>query len=406
MSLHGTAFSASQAAGQDVVPFSRPALVGREREYVAAVMEGATFAGGSGPFHGKCREWFAHTYPTARAFLTPSCTHALEVAALASGVGPGDEVILPSFTFATTATAFARTGAHLVFVDIRPDTMNIDPACVAAAVTGRTRAIIAMHYGGVACDMEALSTLTRRYGLWLIEDAAQALLCSWRGRPLGTIGQFGAFSFHETKTIHAGDGGALLTAPAYAGVCEMVVQKGTNRARFLRGEVDKYDWEALGSSYQLSELSSALLLGQLEAARAVIDRRRRLWDLYAAALAPLAAEGRIGLPVVPADCTHAAHMFAIKTADATERQALIAALREKGIHATFHFVPLHSSPAGRRLARFAGADRHTTRESNRLLRLPLFHGLREEQVLRVADAVTAFYADATRPRPARKLAER
>lgn len=374
----------------EAIPFNRPALVGRERDYVNEVLSGTAFAS-IGPFHRRCQAWFVAHYPGVQTFLTPSCTAALETAALATGIGPGDEVILPSFTFTSTATAFARTGAKLVFVDIDPVTMNIDPDCVAAAVTGRTRALVVMHYAGVACDMDRLGAIADRHRLWLIEDAAQALLCTYKGRQLGTIGQFGALSFHETKNIHSGEGGALMAAPTHARLCETVLEKGTNRARFLRGEVDKYTWESLGSSYSLPELPSALLLGQLEAARGVIDRRLMLWALYREALKPLADDELIDLPVIPEGCKHNAHILFLKCADATERQALIGHLKEHGVQAVFHYVPLHSAPAGRRLGVFAGEDRHTTRESDRLLRLPLFHGLRESQVLRVADLITGFY---------------
>ncbi|MFA7429426.1 MAG: dTDP-4-amino-4,6-dideoxygalactose transaminase [Rhodospirillaceae bacterium] len=372
------------------IPFNRPALVGRELEYTAAVLGGASFAS-IGTFHRRCQGWFAEAYPGLQTFLTPSCTHALEAAALACGLGRGDEVILPSFTFTSTATAFARTGAKLVFVDIEPGTMNIDPACVEAAVTDRTRAIIAMHYAGVACDMERLGRIAERHRLWVFEDAAQALLCTWRGRLLGTLGHFGAFSFHETKNIHSGEGGALMAGPLHATLCETVLEKGTNRSRFLRGEVDKYTWETLGSSFALSELPSAMLLAQLEAAHDVIAHRRMLWDTYAQDLRPLAETGRIELPVVPEDCVHNGHIFFIKTADLAERTRLIDALKAAGVHATFHYVPLHSSPAGQRLATFAGEDRFTTRESDRLLRLPLFHALREDQVRRVTALIHRFY---------------
>lgn len=374
----------------EAIPFNRAALVGRERDYVNEVLAGTAFAS-IGPFNRRCQAWFAAQYPDVQTFLTPSCTAALEAAAIATGIGPGDEVILPSFTFTSTATAFARTGARLVFVDIDPATMNIDPDRVASAITPRTRAVVVMHYAGVGCDMDRLTTIADQHRLWLIEDAAQALLCTYKGRPLGTIGQFGTFSFHETKNIHSGEGGALMAAPMHARLCETVLEKGTNRARFLRGEVDKYTWESLGSSYALAELPSALLLGQLEAAREVINRRLLLWTLYREALRPLADDGLIELPVIPEGREHNAHIAYLKCADSIERQALIDHLKGHGVQAVFHYVPLHSAPAGRRLGVFAGDDRYTTRESERLLRLPLFHGLREQQVLRVADLVTAFY---------------
>lgn len=386
-----TPLERAASSPREPVPFNRAGVVGNERTYVDQVLNGHSFAS-IGAFHRRCAEWLTAHCGGARAFLTPSCTHALEISALACGLGPGDEVILPSFTFTTTATAFARTGATLVFVDIEPGTMNVDPACVEAAITERTRAIVVMHYGGVACAMDRLNALAARHGLWLVEDAAQALLCTCNGRPLGTLGHFGTLSFHETKNIHCGEGGALLVRDAdLVEPCERIQEKGTNRSRFLRGEVDKYTWETLGSSYALAELPSAFLLAQLEAAHRVIDERRRLWSRYHVMLEPLAAEGLIGLPEVPEGRIHNAHIFFIKTRDAAERQDLIAFLKDDGIHATFHYVPLHTSPGGRRYGRFAGEDRHTTRESERLLRLPLFYGLRDDQVVRVADRVSAFY---------------
>lgn len=390
MSIEGHLRAAPDLVRRQTIPFSRPSLVGRERDYVADVMDNGQFAS-IGPFHRRCREWFGRHYPGAQAFLTPSCTHALEAAAVAAGIGHGDEVILPSFTFTATATAFARTGAKLVFVDLDPATMNIDPACVAAAVTPRTRAVVVMHYAGVACDMERLAEIADRHRLWLIEDAAQALLCTWRGRLLGTLGHFGTFSFHETKNIHCGEGGALLARPEQAPLCETVIEKGTNRARFLRGEIDKYTWETLGSSYALAELPAAVLLGQLEKAQEVIAHRLRLWETYAEALRPLAEAGHIELPVVPQEARHNGHIFWLKTEDGEERQRLIDHLKADGVHATFHYVPLHTSPGGRRFGVFGGEDRHTTRESDRLLRLPMFHALTEEQVLRVAALVRHFY---------------
>ena len=374
------------------IPFNRPVTLGTELDKIAAVFANQRFAD-KGEFVGRCARWFKETHAAEDVLMTPSCTHALEAAALLCEIGPGDEVILPSFAFTTTATAFARCGASLVFVDIRPETMNIDPECVAAAITDRTKVIVALHYGGVTCDMDALCALADEHGIALVEDAAQAILCTYKDRPAGTFGGFGCFSFHETKNIQCGEGGALfVNDPAKIPAAEIVWEKGSNRSSFIRGEVDKYTWMGLGSSYAMSEVAAAFLYAQLEQAEAIIADRLRTWSVYADALGPLAGNGAIALPHVPSECRHNGHVFYIKTADEAERDALQAHLRDRSIQAVFHYIPLHSAPEGRRRGRFAGEDQWTTRESARLLRLPLYYGMSEGQALEVVDGITDFYA--------------
>lgn len=376
---------------RETIPFSTPAVTGREIDNLTEVLRARRFTG-NGPFAKACRAWFAEVYGTPAALLTPSCTHALEMAALLGRVAPGDEVILPSFTFTSTATAFVRSGARLAFVDVRPDTMNIDPECVERAVTKRTRAIAVMDYAGVACDFDRIGEIARAHGLLLVEDAAQALLATYNRRWCGTLADLGCISFHETKNIHCGEGGCLLVNhEEMVGRAEIIQEKGTDRSRFLRGEVDKYTWQDSGSSFVLSEISAAFLLAQLEHAKEIISDRCRTWALYHDALAPLARRGTIGVPHVPDTCVHNGHIYYIKTKDKTDRDALIAFLKARGVQATFHYVPLHSAPAGREFGHFVGEDRWTTRESERLLRLPLFHGMGEEEVARVVAAIKDYY---------------
>jgi dTDP-4-amino-4,6-dideoxygalactose transaminase len=371
------------------LPFNRPAITGYEQAYLDQVMARGKLAAG-GPFSTRCNAWLEEHFGAPGALTTTSCTHALEMAAMLSGVQPGDEVILPSFAFSSTATAFARCGASLVFVDIEPATMNIDPAAVAAAITPRTRVIVALHYAGVACDMDVLARLAGQHGLIIVEDAAQAIFSSFRRQACGTFGAFGCLSFHETKNIHCGEGGALvINDPDLVARAEIIWEKGTDRARFFRGEVDKYTWQDLGSSYVLGELCSAFLLAQMEHGEAITRDRLRSWQEYRQALAPLAEQGLIELPVIPDSCQHNGHIFWLKTRDQEEQARLISFLKQRSIHSVFHYVPLHSSPAGRRYGRFAGSDRYTSREAARLVRLPLFYGF--DQAASVAGAVCAFY---------------
>jgi dTDP-4-amino-4,6-dideoxygalactose transaminase len=380
-----------RAKQQETIPFSRPSLTGKEFDYLKQVFEIGKFSG-KGHFSKACREWFSENYGTSSVLMTPSCTHALEIAAMLTEVGPGDEVILPSFTFTSTATAFVRCGASLVFVDIRPDTMNIDPEQIERAITDRTKVIVTMDYAGVACDYDRINEIARAHGLIVVEDAAQALLCSYKGDWCGTLGDLGCFSFHETKNLQCGEGGALVAGNQDFFVrAEIIQEKGTDRSRFLRGEVDKYTWQDCGSSYELSEINGSILRCQLEHANEIMNDRRRSWDTYQQLLTPLAHAGKIGVPYVPQHCVHNGHIYYIKTQDKTDRDALIAFLKARGAHSTFHYVPLHSAPAGRKFGRFNGDDRWTTAESERLLRLPLYYQMEEEHVIRVAEAVKDYY---------------
>jgi dTDP-4-amino-4,6-dideoxygalactose transaminase len=345
---------------------------------------------GDGEFTKKCHAWLEERTGTAKALLTTSGTHSLEMAALLCDLKPGDEVILPSYTFSSTANAFVLTGARLVFVDIRPDTMNIDEKLIESAITPRTRVICAMHYAGVSCAMDEIMDIARRHHLLVVEDAAQGVMSLYKGRPLGSIGDYGCYSFHETKNYSMGEGGALLVRDD-DGRAEIIREKGTNRSQFFRGMVDKYTWVDYGSSYLPSELNAAYLYGQLEIADEINQARLQAWAQYYALLSPLEQQGYIQLPHIPAECTHNAHMFWLKAKDLAERTALIAFLKEKEIGAVFHYVPLHSAPAGLRFGRFHGEDVYTTAESNRLLRLPMYYGITPETVALVADAVADFY---------------
>lgn len=346
---------------------------------------------GDGDFTRKCHAWLREHTGTASALLTTSGTHALEMAALLCDLEPGDEVILPSYTFSSTANAFVLAGAKLVFVDIRPDTMNLDERLIEDAITDRTRVICAVHYAGVSCAMDEILAIAERHGLRVVEDAAQGVMSAYKGRALGTIGDFGCYSFHETKNYSMGEGGALLLRND-DGRAEILREKGTNRSQFFRGMVDKYTWVNYGSSYLPSELNAAYLYGQLQIAEKINDARLHAWNHYHELLTPLEEAGKLALPHIPADCTHNAHMFWIKARDLAERTALISHLKENGIGSAFHYVPLHSAPAGLRYGRFHGEDRFTTSESERLLRLPMYYGLTDEDVEAAANAVLSFYA--------------
>ena len=346
---------------------------------------------GDGAFTKKCHAWLEEKTGTSRALLTTSGTHALEMAAILCDLAPGDEVILPSYTFSSTANAFVLMGAKLVFVDIRPDTMNIDEALIEDAVTERTKVICVVHYAGVSCAMDEILAVAARHGLKVVEDAAQGVMSTYKGRPLGAIGDFGCYSFHETKNYSMGEGGAILIRDD-DGRAEILREKGTNRSQFFRGMVDKYTWVDYGSSYLPSELNAAYLYGQLEIADEINAARLHSWELYRELLTPLAEAGRIELPFIPAGCAHNAHMFWIKAKDLAERTELIAFLKTKGVGSVFHYIPLHSAPAGLRYGRFHGEDRYTTAESERLLRLPMYYGLTDEEVRQAADAVSEFYS--------------
>jgi dTDP-4-amino-4,6-dideoxygalactose transaminase len=347
---------------------------------------------GDGIFTRKCSEYLEKITGTAKCLLTTSCTHALEMAALLCDFKEGDEVILPSYTFVSTADAFVLRGAKAVFVDIRPDTMNIDENLIEAAVTERTKAVFVVHYAGVACEMDRIMDIARRYDLKVVEDAAQAMMCTYKGKPLGTIGDFGCFSFHETKNFSMGEGGALLIRDsAYIEKAEILREKGTDRSRYFRGQVDKYRWQDFGSSYLPSDMNAAYLYAQLEMADEINSTRIARWNLYQKLLLPLKEAGLIELPVVPRECVHNGHMFYIKTKDMEERTRLINFMKENDVLSVFHYVPLHSAPAGIKFGRFCGEDKYTTIESERLLRLPMFYQLTEEQVRYIAGKVKEFY---------------
>lgn len=374
-----------------MISFNRPPHVGTEERYIAEAIANRKICG-DGVFTKKCSEWLEARTKTVKALLTTSCTHATEMAALLSEIGPGDEVIMPSFTFVSTADAFVLRGAKAIFVDIRPDTMNLDEKLIEAAVTERTKAIVPVHYAGVACEMDTIMEIAARHRLKVIEDAAQGLMSTYKGRMLGTIGDYGCYSFHETKNYSMGEGGALLIRDGNEiERAEIIREKGTNRSKFFRGQIDKYTWVDAGSSYLPSELNAAHLWAQLEAAEIINEARRTSWRMYCELLEPLAADGRIGLPHVPAECEHNGHMFYIKVKDIAERSRLIGYLKERGVHAVFHYIPLHTAPAGKRYGEFRGEDRYTTKESERLLRLPMYYGLAEREVEYICECVKGFY---------------
>ena len=373
-----------------MISFNVPPHVGQEEKYVMEAIANHKICG-DGPFCKKCSSWLEEQSGSEKVLLTTSCTHATEMAAILSDIKPGDEVIMPSYTFVSTADAFVLRGARVVFVDIRPDTMNIDETLIEEAITPKTKAIVPVHYAGVSCEMDTIMDIARRHNLLVIEDAAQGVMSSYKGKTLGTIGDFGCYSFHETKNYSMGEGGALLIKnPDYIERAEIIREKGTNRSKFFRGQIDKYTWVDAGSSYLPSELNAAYLWGQLEMADEVYADRMNSWDLYYKLLTPLAEQGRIGLPVIPEGCKHNAHMFYIKAKDLEERSALIEYLKSCGIGAVFHYIPLHSAPAGRRFGEFHGEDKYTTKESERLVRLPMYYGLKPEDVEFVVEKVEDF----------------
>jgi dTDP-4-amino-4,6-dideoxygalactose transaminase len=376
-----------------MIPFNAPPIVGSEVEYMQSAMASGKLCGDGG-FTRRCQQWMEQHFGSKKVLLTPSCTASLEMAALLIDIQPGDEVIMPSYTFVSTANAFVLRGATIVFVDVRPDTLNIDETLIEAAITEKTRAIVPVHYAGVACEMDTIMALASKYQLYVIEDAAQGVMSQYKGRALGTIGHIGCFSFHETKNYTAGgEGGATLINDAkMVERAEIIREKGTNRSQFFRGQVDKYTWRDIGSSYLMADLQAAYLWAQLEAAERINQQRLRLWHHYYAALQPLAAAGRIDLPVVPDNCRHNAHMFYIKLRDSHDRQALINWMKEAEILTVFHYIPLHSSPAGERFGRFHGDDVVTTRESERLLRLPLFYNLSDNNQRTVINSLLSFFA--------------
>ena len=372
------------------IPFSKPAVVGRELDYIAQAIRNDTIAGG-GPFMQRCEAWLEQALPAHRALLTHSCTAALEMAAILTGVGPGDEVVMPSFTFSGTATAFVLRGATLVFVDIRPDTLNIDETLIEQAIGERTRVVVPVHYAGLACEMDSIMAIAERHRLLVVEDAAQAHLSHYKGRPLGTIGQLGCLSFHETKNVISGEGGALLVNdPRFADRAEVIREKGTDRSRFFRGQVDKYTWQDIGSSYCPGEIVCAFLYAQFEHAEAVCARRRVLYDQYREGLRPLAEAGHISIPAATGAEANG-HIFWLLLEDEPTRAALIRHLNEQRVNAVFHYVPLHSAPAGLKFGRVAGPMAVTDSISSRLLRLPMYMELTDAEVTRVVAEVGRFF---------------
>jgi dTDP-4-amino-4,6-dideoxygalactose transaminase len=357
------------------IPFNKPFMTGRELWYIAQAHTNGHLSG-DGSFTKKCHGWLEAKTGTHKAMLTHSCTAALEMGALLTDIQPGDEVIMPSYTFVSTANAFVLRAGVPVFVDIRPDTLNIDETLIEAAITSRTKAIVPVHYAGVACEMDAIMDIAKRHNLIVIEDAAQGIMSTYKGRPLGSIGHLGAYSFHETKNIVAGEGGALLVNDErFAERAEIIREKGTNRSQFFRSQVDKYTWVDIGSSYLPGEVVAAFLYAQMEEAEAIIKERLAIWKQYHEALAALEASGVLRRPIIPEGCQHNAHMYYILLASLEKRTKLIASLKEQGMNAVFHYVPLHSSPAGRRYGRVSGTMVNTESVSDRLLRLPLWVGI-------------------------------
>lgn len=374
-----------------MIPFNVPPSVGKELEFMGQAIKNQRISG-DGAFTKRCHAYLEETTKTKKALLTTSCTHALELAALLCDIQEGDEVIMPSYTFVSTANAFALRGAKIVFVDIRPDTMNIDENLIEAAVTPKTKAIVPVHYAGVACDMDKIMGIAQEHRLFVVEDAAQGVRATYKGRPLGAIGDFGCYSFHETKNFSCGEGGALLiNREEFIERAEIIREKGTDRSRFFRGLVDKYTWVDIGSSYLMSDLNAAYLWAQFDAASTIQRDRLRSHQLYKTLLQPLVDEAALEIQRAPDDCQHNAHMFYVKCKDLSERTRLIAHLKENGVMAIFHYIPLHTAPRGLVSGVFRGDDRYTTAESERLLRLPLYYGLKESDVRHVADSIHRFY---------------
>lgn len=372
------------------IAFNRPYMCGKELDYITQAHSNAQLAG-DGPFTARCHEWLQHQTECQRALLTHSCTAALEMSALLLDIQPGDEIIMPSYTFVSTANAFALRGGTPVFVDIRPDTLNIDETKIEAAITSRTKAIVAVHYAGVGCEMDTILEIARRHGLRVVEDAAQGLMARYKGRPLGSIGDLGALSFHETKNIISGEGGALLINDATLTTrAEIIREKGTDRSRYFRGEIDKYTWQEVGSSFLPGELTAAFLLAQFEEAESITARRMEAWSIYHSLLAASESKGLLKRPTIPSECAHNGHMYYVILPRDIDRNKVLNALRDAQIHAVFHYVPLHNSPAGQRLGRVHGSMTHTEELAERLIRLPLWVEIsrpQQEQVVTTLNGI-------------------
>jgi dTDP-4-amino-4,6-dideoxygalactose transaminase len=374
-----------------MIPFNVPPYLGTELEQIKQVLEKRKMCG-DGHFTKECHRWLRENTGTIHALLTTSCTHALEMSAILADIKPEDEVIMPSYTFVSTANAFVLRGARIVFVDIRADTLNIDEKLIDDAVTSRTKAIVPVHYAGVSCEMDTILEIAKEHNLWVIEDAAQGVGAKYRNKTLGTIGDMGCYSFHETKNISCGEGGALLIQDeTLMERAEIIREKGTNRSKFWRGQVDKYTWVDIGSSYLPSEFNAAYLYTQMQSIGQINENRIKTWNLYHEGLLPLARKGFIDLPVIPLECQHNAHMFYIKVKNIEERGKLIEYLKQNDIQAVFHYVPLHSSPAGKQYGTFFGDDKYTTNESERLLRLPMYYELDEKFVMLIIEKISEFY---------------
>lgn len=374
-----------------MINFNVPPYIGKESEYIEQAIKNKKICG-DGEYTKRCNKWIEEKSGVSKALLTTSCSTALDMAAILTEVGPGDEVILPSYTFVSTANSFVLRGATLVFVDIRPDTQNIDENLIEDAITDKTKVIVPVHYAGVSCEMDKILEIAKKHNLLVVEDAAQGVMSTYKGKALGSMGDYGCFSFHETKNYSMGEGGALLIRDEdKVDRAEIIREKGTDRSRFLKGMVDKYTWVDMGSSFLPSELNAAYLLAELEEADKINNTRRAAWDTYYENLKCLEEAGKIALPVVPEGCEHNAHMFYVKTAGLEERTALSAFLKENGIGSAFHYVPLHSAPAGAGFGRFHGEDRYTTDTFERLLRLPMYYGLKEEEIDKVCKTILKFY---------------
>lgn len=374
-----------------MIPFNIPPYVGKELDYIKQAIENKKICG-DGEFTKKCNKWIEEHFLAPKALLTTSCTSALEMAAILCDIKPGDEVIMPSYTFVSTADAFVARGAKIVFVDIRPDTLNIDENLIESAITDKTKAIIPVHYAGVSCEMDKIMEIAKKYNLLVVEDAAQGVMSTYKGQALGTIGDFGCYSFHETKNYSMGEGGAVIIKDEkFFEKAEIIREKGTNRSKFLRGQIDKYTWVDYGSSYLPSDMNAAYLYAQLEMADEINKNRLESWNMYYEGLKELAKENKIELPYIPDECEHNAHMFYIKCKDLDERTRLISYLKENGVNSVFHYVPLHSSPAGKRFGRFNGEDKFTTKESERLMRLPMYYNLDKNDIDYVIDLIKKYY---------------
>lgn len=376
-----------------MINFNVPPCAENAMKYISECVKNQKICG-DGPYTKKCNEFIEKLTGTTKCLLTTSCTHATEMAALLADIQPGDEVILPSYTFVSTADAFVLRGATAVFVDIRPDTMNIDENLIEDAITEKTKAIVPVHYAGVGCEMDKIMDIAKRYHLAVIEDAAQGIMATYHGKALGTFGDYGCFSFHETKNYSMGEGGALLIRdPEKVEEAEIIREKGTNRTKFIQGKIDKYTWINYGSSYLPSDMNAAYLYAQLEIAKEINDARLAIWNQYYRSLEPLAKAGKIELPTVPEGCVHNGHMFYIKVADGKERKVFMDQYlkAENGIYAVSHYVPLHSAPAGIKFGRFHGEDKYTTKESERLVRLPMYYGLKKEEVEYICEKVLAYF---------------